>query len=116
MQKYERDGVKYVRVDFCKPFIQYEQRKPSREEQFLAEQEGYLTPFKTRWMRNSAEAGQEQPCSSIVTSFKPKYLRGKFCIPQNVEGARHERDVKSQLLTLEPDWIQRGFLVDTLAM
>jgi hypothetical protein len=115
MQKYEREEVKYVRVDFCKPFIQYERRKPSLEEQWVAEQEGYLTPFRTRWMRNPAESGQEQPCSSIVTSFKPNYQRGKFGIPQNVAGARHERDVRSQLLTLEQDWIERGILVDTMA-
>lgn len=112
MQKYTRDEVQYVRVDFCKPFIQYGRRKPSVEEQWAAEEQGYLTPFKTLWMRNPAEAAQEQLCASIVTSFKPKYQRGKFSIPQNVSGERHGRDVKAQLLTLEQDWIERGIHVD----
>jgi hypothetical protein len=116
LQKYERDGVKYVLVEFFKPFIKYPQRrKPSLQEQWADEDKGYLTPFKTVWMKNGAEGAQEQPCASIVTSFKPKYQRGKFSIPQDVSVERHARDVRAQLLTLQPDWIERGFDIDMSA-
>lgn len=112
MQKYKRDDVEYVLVEFCMPFIQYGRSKPNAEVQQADQEKGYLTPFKTFWTRNSAEGEQEQLCASIITSFKPKYQRGKFKIPHVVSGDRHGRDVKAQLLTVSQDWEERGLQVD----
>jgi hypothetical protein len=115
LQKYKRGEVKYVLVEFYKPFIQYPCRKPSLDDQVAAEEAGYLTPFKTLWMKNTAEGQSELRCSTIVSSFKAKLERGKFKIPLDVSGDRHERDVKAQLETLQTDWVESGFDVDISA-
>lgn len=112
MHKYKRDDVEYVLVEFFMPFIPYGRLKPTPAQLKADQEKGYLTPFKTVWTKNSAEGEQEQLCASIITSFKPKYQRGKFQIPQTASGDQYAQDLKAQLLTISQDWQERGLDVD----